>query len=198
MYFAVENFSDLVEEQPKKRIALTVRPAWIEKTPEYARQILFPFVEEVEHREAGRGPPVKFGLGAPGYSDGRAETGEESLQIGGVGTRRQVRLVSEALEKSRQPGRVARHIPFRVDHHASRQCEEILGRDYTRIWQSTEHRPDKSLTIPEKVLTADSARECGLKAGPAPDEERDTAVSDRDGGPGLGPEPERVELDLRL
>ncbi len=51
--------------------------------------------------------------------------------------------------------------------------------------------------IPEKVLTEDIARECRLRVGRSPDEERDTAVSDRDGGPGLTPEPERVELDLR-
>ena len=82
-------------------VALTVRPARIEKTPDYTRQIRFPFVEEVEQREAGRGPPVKFGLRALGYADSRAETGEESLQIGSVGTRRQVRPDREALEKSR-------------------------------------------------------------------------------------------------
>ena len=56
----------------------------------------------------------------------------------------------------------------------------------------------KSLTIPKKVLTEDSARECGQKAGPWPGEERDAAVSDRDGGLGLTLGPERVELDLRL
>ena len=94
MHFAAENLPEFVEEQAKKRIALTVRPAWVEKTSEYARQIPFPFVEEVEQREAGRGPPVKFGLRTQGYTDNRAENGEESLQIGGMGTHCKISLDS--------------------------------------------------------------------------------------------------------
>ena len=68
--------------------------------------------------------------------------------------------------------------------------------DNTQIWQRVGHRPRKILTIPEKVLTEDSAREPSEGGGAPPGQERDTAVSDRDGAPGPTPEPKRVELDL--
>ncbi|MCY4559701.1 MAG: hypothetical protein OXF79_25730 [Chloroflexi bacterium] len=146
MHFAVDNLPNLVEEQAKKRIALTVCPVRIEKTSEYARQVGFSFVKEVEQGKSGRGPPVKLGLRSLGYTHSRSETGEESLQIGFVGPRGEVHLDREAVEKSRQLDRVARHIPFRDDHHANRQCDEILGGDYTQKLAvgraSTSQKPD--------------------------------------------------------
>ena len=63
-------------------------PKGVDVRHEYARQVCFSFVNEVEQGKSGRGPPVKFGLRAAGYTDSRVETGKESLQIGGVGNRR--------------------------------------------------------------------------------------------------------------
>ena len=77
----VQRSANLLQEQAKKTVALTVFARRIEKTAEYARQIGFLRTEIVEYGKLRRGSPIQFRLRPLGNVDRRAETSKKDRQF---------------------------------------------------------------------------------------------------------------------
>ena len=76
----VQKAVNLIQQQAKKTVALTMSARRIKKVGEYARQIGFPLMEILENRKLRCGYPIQFFLNSFGVFGHWAETGKKCPQ----------------------------------------------------------------------------------------------------------------------